>query len=170
MCANKIRENELYKDKNIEKDIYNNNENIVYKNKVNIELDSISTNEAFARMATVAFLAPLDPTIDELSDIKTAVSEAVTNCIIHGYENKKSKIYMCMTIDNNKFKIEIVDNGIGIKDIDKAMEPMYTTKIDEDRSGMGFCFMEAFMDDLKVESEVGKGTKIIMTKYINVNA
>ena len=138
----------------------------MYKNNVNIELDSNSSNEGFARMVTVAFLAPLDPTIDELSDIKTAVSEAVTNCIIHGYDNKDGKIYMRMSIKDNVFRIEIEDKGRGIEDINKAMEPMYTTKEDEDRSGMGFCFMEAFMDELKVESKVGQGTKIIMTKYI----
>ena len=139
----------------------------MYKNNISIELDSNSSNEGFARMVTVAFLAPLDPTIDELSDIKTAVSEAITNCIIHGYDGKDGKIYMKMSFRDNEFKVEIEDKGIGIEDIDKAMEPMYTTKEEEDRSGMGFCFMEAFMDDLKVESELGKGTKIIMTKYIN---
>ena len=138
----------------------------MYKNNVNIELDSNSSNEGFARMVTVAFLAPLDPTIDELSDIKTAVSEAVTNCIIHGYDNKDGKIYMRMSIKDNVFRVEIEDKGRGIEDINKAMEPMYTRKEDEDRSGMGFCCMEAFMDELKVESKVGQGTKIIMTKYI----
>ena len=138
----------------------------MYKNNVNIELDSNSSNEGFARMVTVAFLAPLDPTIDELSDIKTAVSEAVTNCIIHGYDNKDGKIYMKMSLQDNLFRVEIEDKGIGIEDINKAMEPMYTTKEDEDRSGMGFCFMEAFMDNLEVESKVGQGTKIIMSKYI----
>lgn len=138
----------------------------MYKNNVNIELDSNSSNEGFARMVTVAFLAPLDPTIDELSDIKTAVSEAVTNCIIHGYDNKDGKIYMRMSIKDNVFRVEIEDKGRGIEDINKAMEPMYTTKEDEDRSGMGFCFMEAFMDNLAVESKVGQGTKITMTKYI----
>ena len=138
----------------------------MYKNNVNIELDSNSSNEGFARMVTVAFLAPLDPTIDEISDIKTAVSEAVTNCIIHGYDNKDGKIYMKMSLQDNLFRVEIEDKGIGIEDINKAMEPMYTTKEDEDRSGMGFCFMEAFMDNLEVESKVGQGTKIIMSKYI----
>ena len=139
----------------------------MYCNKVNIEFDSISNNEAFARMVTVAFLAPLDPTIDELTDIKTAVSEAVTNSIIHGYDEKNGKIYMNMFLEDNKFRVEIIDNGIGIEDIDKAMEPMYTTKEKEDRSGMGFCFMEAFMDELEFISSKNKGTKIIMTKYIN---
>ncbi len=138
----------------------------MYKNNVNIELDSNSSNEGFARMVTVAFLAPLDPTIDEISDIKTAVSEAVTNCIIHGYDNKAGKICMKMSLQDNLFRVEIEDKGIGIEDINKAMEPMYTTKEDEDRSGMGFCFMEAFMDNLEVESKVGQGTKIIMSKYI----
>ena len=138
----------------------------MYKNNVNIELDSNSSNEGFARMVTVAFLAPLDPTIDEISDIKTAVSEAVTNCIIHGYDNKDGKIYMKMSLQDNLFRVEIEDKGIGIEDINKAMEPMYTTKEDEDRSGMGFCFMEAFMDNLEVESKVGQGAKIIMSKYI----
>lgn len=138
----------------------------MYKNNVNIELDSNSSNEGFARMVTVAFLAPLDPTIDEISDIKTAVSEAVTNCIIHGYDNKAGKIYMKMSLQDNLYRVEIEDKGIGIEDINKAMEPMYTTKEDEDRSGMGFCFMEAFMDNLEVESKVGQGTKIIMSKYI----
>ena len=138
----------------------------MYKNNVNIELDSNSSNEGFARMVTVAFLAPLDPTIDEISDIKTAVSEAVTNCIIHGYDNKAGKIYMKMSLQDNLFRVEIEDKGIGIEDINKAMEPMYTTKEDEDRSGMGFCFMEAFMDNLEVESKVGQGTKILMSKYI----
>ena len=138
----------------------------MYKNNVNIELDSNSSNEGFARMVTVAFLAPLDATIDEISHIKTAVSEAVTNCIIHGYDNKDGKIYMKMSLQDNLFRVEIEDKGIGIEDINKAMEPMYTTKEDEDRSGMGFCFMEAFMDNLEVESKVGQGTKIIMSKYI----
>lgn len=139
----------------------------MYKNEVNIELDSISSNEAFARMVTVAFLAPLDPTLDELSDIKTAVSEAITNSIIHGYEKSKGKIYMNMKLEDNKFSVEIIDKGVGINDVKKAMEPMYTTKEEEDRSGMGFCFMEVFMDELKVESKPLEGTKIVMTKYIN---
>ena len=139
----------------------------MYKNEVNIELESISNNEAFARMVTVAFLAPLDPTLDELSDIKTAVSEAVTNSIIHGYENSSGKIYMNMQLEDNKFTVEIEDKGIGIKDVKKAMEPMYTTKEEDDRSGMGFCFMEAFMDELQVLSKPSIGTKIIMSKYIN---
>ena len=141
----------------------------MYKNNVKIELDSNSYNEGFARMATVAFLTPLDPTLEELADIKTAVSEAVTNCIIHGYDGKEGIIYINMSLESNKFIIEIKDKGVGIEDIEKAMEPMYTTKNKEERSGMGFCFMEAFMDELKVDSTVGKGTSIIMKKYIGIN-
>jgi stage II sporulation protein AB (anti-sigma F factor) len=138
----------------------------MYKNKVNLEIDSNSYNEGFARMATVAFLAPLDPTIDELADIKTAVSEAVTNCVIHGYDGREGIIYMNMEVDDSKFIVKIRDTGVGIQDIDKAMEPMYTTKGDKERSGMGFCFMEAFMDELSVESTVGEGTTITMKKVI----
>lgn len=138
----------------------------MYKNKVNLEIDSNSYNEGFARMATVAFLAPLDPTIDELADIKTAVSEAVTNCVIHGYDGREGIIYMNMEVDDRKFIVKIRDTGVGIQDIDKAMEPMYTTKGDKERSGMGFCFMEAFMDELSVESTVGEGTTITMKKVI----
>ncbi|MBE5934184.1 MAG: anti-sigma F factor [Lachnospiraceae bacterium] len=139
----------------------------MYRNKIKMEIDSNSYNEGFARMATVAFLAPLDPTLDEIADIKTAISEAITNCVIHGYEGGEGIIYMNMYIEDNKFSVEIIDNGVGIEDIDKAMEPMYTTKRDAERSGMGFCFMEAFMDELKVDSSVGKGTTIFMNKYIN---
>ena len=140
----------------------------MYTNFVKLEMDSNSYNEGFARMATVAFLAPLDPTIDELADIKTAVSEAVTNAVIHGYARTSGIIYMNMYIEGNEFRVEIEDKGVGIEDIQKAMEPMYTTKKDEERSGMGFCFMEAFMDELKVESKPGEGTTIVMKKCINL--
>ena len=138
----------------------------MYKNKVNLEIDSNSYNEGFARMATVAFLAPLDPTLDELADIKTAVSEAVTNCVIHGYDGQEGIIYMNMEVEDHKFIVKIKDKGVGISDVNKAMEPMYTTKGDKERSGMGFCFMEAFMDELNVESKVGEGTTITMMKTI----
>lgn len=138
----------------------------MYKNNVNIELDSNSSNEGFARMVTVAFLAPLDPTIDEISDIKTAVSEAVTNSIIHGYENETGIIKIECCLHKNSITIEITDNGKGIENIDKAKEPLYTTKPELERSGMGFTIMESFMDELKIESVVGVGTKITMKKVI----
>lgn len=136
-------------------------------NKMELKFLSKSQNESFARTVISAFATQLDPTIEEIADIKTAVSEAVTNCIIHGYENKIDYIYMKAQIEDNKLTVEVIDNGIGIKDIKKAMEPLYTTKPDEDRSGMGFTVMQTFMDELYVESELGKGTKVKMIKYIN---
>jgi stage II sporulation protein AB (anti-sigma F factor) len=135
-------------------------------NEMKLEFLSKSSNEAFARITVAAFAAQLDPTIEELADIKTAVSEAVTNCVIHGYDGQEGIIYMNMEIDDRKFIVKIRDTGVGIQDIDKAMEPMYTTKGDKERSGMGFCFMEAFMDELSVESTVGEGTTITMKKVI----
>ena len=123
------------------------------ENKVKLELMSKSSNEAFARIAIAAFVAQLDPSLEEIADIKTAVSEAVTNCIIHGYEEKEGLI-------------EIKDNGIGIENIDMAKEPLYTSKPELERSGMGFTIMESFMDEMKIESIVGMGTKVTMKKVI----
>lgn len=135
-------------------------------NEVTIEFDSRSQNERFARIVMAAFAAQLDPTMEEISDIKTAVSEAVTNAIIHGYEQKKGKIVMRGAIIGRDIMIEIEDKGKGIGDIDKAMEPLYTTRPELERSGMGFAFMEAFMDELEVISKVGEGTLIKMKKRI----
>ena len=134
-----------------------------------LEFDSKSENEGFARITVAAFVARLDPTLEEISDIKMAVSEAVTNAIIHGYENKEGKIKICCKIKENIITIEIRDNGVGISDIQKAKEPLYTTRPEWERSGMGFTFMETFMDHLNVISEVGKGTTIIMDKQIQKN-
>lgn len=137
-------------------------------NKMTLEFLSKSQNEGFARVAVAAFVAQLDPTIDEISDVKTAVSEAVTNCIIHGYENKEDgKIRIETIIDKDEVTITIVDDGKGIEDIKKAMEPLYTSRPDLERSGMGFTVMESFMDDLKVESQKGHGTKVIIKKKFN---
>lgn len=135
-------------------------------NEVTIEFDSRSQNERFARIVMAAFAAQLDPTMEEISDIKTAVSEAVTNAIIHGYDQKKGKIVMRGAIIGRDIMIEIEDKGKGIGDIDKAMEPLYTTRPELERSGMGFAFMEAFMDELEVISKVGEGTLIKMKKRI----
>lgn len=135
-------------------------------NEVTIEFDSRSQNERFARIVMAAFAAQLDPTMEEISDIKTAVSEAVTNAIIHGYDQKKGKIVMRGAIIGKDIMIEIEDKGKGIGDIDKAMEPLYTTRPELERSGMGFAFMEAFMDELEVISKVGEGTLIKMKKRI----
>ena len=136
------------------------------ENKIKLELMSKSANESFARIAVAAFVSQLDPTIEELADIKTAVSEAVTNCIIHAYEEKEGIIYITCIINNNDVIIEIKDNGIGIENIEIAKEPLYTSKPELERSGMGFTIMESFMDDVKIESIVGMGTKITMKKTI----
>lgn len=144
--------------------------NNTYDNEMKIEFLSKSNNEAFARITVAAFAAQLDPTIEEISDIKTAVSEAVTNSIIHGYENKEGIIKIVAYLFENAIRIEISDQGKGIEDIDIAREPLYTTKPDLERSGMGFTIMDSFMDELKIESVVGMGTKVTMEKRIKVKS
>lgn len=135
------------------------------QNKMKIEFDSKSQNEAFARVAVAAFISQIDPTIDELSDVKTAVSEAVTNSIIHGYEEKEDGIVeITTTLTKDTVDIIIVDHGKGIKDIEKAREPLYTSRPDLERSGMGFTVMETFMDSIRVESKEGEGTKVFLSK------
>jgi stage II sporulation protein AB (anti-sigma F factor) len=137
-------------------------------NSMKIEFLSKSENEAFARVAVAAFVSQLDPTLEELADVKTAVSEAVTNSIIHGYENNPNEtIKIEVYIKGNEVKITIEDHGVGIENIEKAKEPLYTSRPDLERSGMGFTVMESFMDFLEVESELGKGTKIILEKKFN---
>ena len=140
----------------------------MYDNKVSIEFLSKSQNEAFARVAVAAFVSQLDPTIEEITDVKTAVSEAVTNSIIHGYENREDgKVRIDASIIENEIEIIISDFGRGIKDkkdIEKAKEPLYTSRPDLERSGMGFTVMESFMDSLEVYSEEGKGTKVVIKK------
>lgn len=135
-------------------------------NEMKLEFSSESQNESFARTVVSAFVTRLDPTLEELADIKTAVSEAVTNAIIHGYENCDGMVKIYGKIEDNTLYLEVSDEGEGIPDIEKAMEPLYTSKPELDRSGMGFAFMEAFMDELQVESELGQGTKIRMKKNI----
>lgn len=137
-----------------------------YTNEMKIEFISKSSNEAFARIAVAAFASQLDPTIEELADIKTAVSEAVTNCIIHGYDKKQGIVKIVSKLKENEIIIEISDKGKGIENIDEAKEPLYTTKPNLERSGMGFTIMESFMDKIKVESVVGIGTKVTMSKII----
>ena len=140
-----------------------------YDNEMNLEFISKSNNEAFARIAVAAFASQLDPNIEEIADIKTAVSEAVTNCIIHGYEDSQGMIKIHSIIDDNKLIIEISDNGKGIEDINIAKEPLYTSKPNLERSGMGFTIMESFMDELNIESVLNLGTKITMKKTIKKN-
>ncbi len=131
-----------------------------------LEFSSTSQNESFARVVCAAFISRTNPTIEEVSDVKTAVSEAVTNAIIHGYENQDGIIRMKVVVEGRQVYIEIQDEGKGIADVERAMEPLFTTRPDMDRSGMGFSFMEAFMDGLKVESVPGKGTLVKMRKEI----
>ena len=136
------------------------------KNEMTLAFDSISENEAFARVAVSAFITQLNPTLEEVADIRTAVSEAVTNSIIHGYENGDGRIRIETYIVEDTVTVIVTDYGVGIADIEKAMEPMYTSKPELERSGMGFAFMEAFMDELFVESQKGEGTKVTMRKVI----
>ena len=136
------------------------------ENEMKLEFLSKSNNEAFARITVAAFVASLDPTIEEISDIKTAVSEAVTNSIVHGYEDKIGIINLKCKIEDRKVIIEITDNGKGIENIEMAKQPLYTSKPNLERSGMGFTIMESFMDELKIESVLGVGTKITMSKQI----
>ena len=135
-------------------------------NEMKLEIKSKSANEAFARATVAAFASQLDPTLEELADIKTAVSEAVTNCIIHGYENKEGEIHIHCKLHEKTIEIEIIDYGKGIENVDMAKQPLYTSKPELERSGMGFTIMESFMDEMKVESIIGMGTKIFMKKNI----
>lgn len=136
------------------------------KNSANIKFTSLSVNEGFARMCVASFVAPLNPTIEELNDIKTAVSEAVTNAVVHGYSHKNGEIEMRLFYENNTFHIEIMDDGCGISDVEKARQPFYTTCTDGTRSGMGFTVMESFMDEVKIASAPEEGTRVVMVKRI----
>ena len=139
----------------------------IYDNEMKLEFVSKSSNEAFARITVAAFASQLDPTIEELSDIKTAVSEAVTNCIIHGYENTTGIVKVECKLKDNWIEIEVSDTGKGIEDVELARRPLYTSKANLERSGMGFTIMESFMDEISVKSIVGLGTKVVMKKKVN---
>lgn len=134
------------------------------KNEMELVFDSLSENEGFARVAVAAFMTQMNPILEEVSDVKTAVSEAVTNSIIHGYEKEKGKIRIYCCVSGRELYLEVEDYGIGIEDVQRAMEPLYTSKPEQDRSGMGFAFMEAFMDKVEVESIPGEGTIVKMKK------
>ena len=136
------------------------------RNEMEVVFDAVADNEAFARVAVAAFVARQNPTLEEMADIKTAVSEAVTNAIIHGYQNEVHKIILGASIEGEKLTVWVQDFGVGIENVKKAMEPLYTTRRDLERSGMGFVFMEAFMDTVSVESKPGEGTLVTMTKKI----
>ena len=135
-------------------------------NEMTIVFDSRPVNEGMARIAAASFCTQLNPTLEEVADLKTAVSEAVTNCIIHGYEGEIHKIRMDLKLKGREIFVDITDQGVGISDVKKAMEPLYTTKPEKERSGMGFTFMEAFMDEVTVDSEVGVGASVHMKKTI----
>lgn len=140
------------------------------KNEMSLSFPSKSCNEAFARSAVAAFVMNLDPTISELSDIKTAVSEAVTNCIVHGYRRSSGTIYIKGRItEDNKITLKIRDKGCGIEDVKKAMEPLYTSAPEEERAGLGFAVMQSFCDKVSVKSAVGKGTTVTLEKMISSN-
>ena len=138
----------------------------VYENEMKLEFLSKSNNEAFARITVAAFASQLDPTIEEIADIKTAVSEAVTNAIIHGYEDREGTVKIECKMYGSSIQIEISDTGKGIENIEMAREPLYTSKPNLERSGMGFTIMESFMDEVKIESILGLGTKVTMKKMI----
>lgn len=138
----------------------------LYENEMKLEFISKSSNEAFARIAVAAFASQLDPTIEEMADIKTAVSEAVTNCIVHGYENSMGIVKIECKIYTNSIEIEISDTGKGIENVELARKPLYTSKPNLERSGMGFTIMESFMDEVYVDSVLGLGTKVTMKKII----
>ena len=142
------------------------------ENTTKLQFDSLSVNESYARGAAAAFLARYDPTVPQLADIKTAVSEAVTNCIVHAYKNepdeKKKRIYIEASYDEiGIFTVTIKDKGCGIPDVKKAMEPLYTTDAESERSGMGFSIMETFTDRLRVRSNTGRGTSVTMIKRLS---
>lgn len=136
----------------------------MFQNEMKLEIPSKSQNESFARVVVAAFASQLDPTIEELSDVKTAVSEAVTNAIIHGYENKSGVVVIKCRIDGRRLTVEVIDSGLGIENVELARQPLYTSKPELERSGMGFTVMETFMDLLEVESIPGEGTRVKMIK------
>ncbi|MEQ2528210.1 anti-sigma F factor [Robertmurraya yapensis] len=137
------------------------------KNEMHLQFNALSQNESFARVTVAAFIAQLDPTMDELTEIKTVVSEAVTNAIIHGYDNNPEGIvYISVKIEDDVIDMTIKDNGQGITDIEEARQPLFTTKPELERSGMGFTIMENFMDEIEVNSIIGEGTEVRLRKHV----
>ena len=140
---------------------------MAYDNQIVIKMDAKSQNESFARMSVAAFVTELNPTVADITDIKTAVSEAVTNAIIHGYNDASGIVTLLLRLTGNEVYIEITDDGIGIENIPEAMSPMFTSKPELERSGLGFTVMETFMDSLEVVSQIGKGTTVILRKNLS---
>lgn len=140
------------------------------KNEMKLQFSALSQNESFARVTVASFIAQLDPTMDELTEIKTVVSEAVTNSIIHGYESDPSGIvYISVSIEDGFIDLSIKDEGLGIPDVEEARQPLFTTKPELERSGMGFTIMENFMDSIEVQSHPGKGTEIRLRKHLSTS-
>ena len=150
----------------VDKTVMNKTGRAAAENHMELRFAANSVNESLARMAATAFMSELNPTLEQLEDVKTAVSEAVTNAIVHGCEENGETIEMECTYKGERLTIRVTDHGTGIADIEKAMQPFFTTRPDMERSGMGFVFMDAFMDELTVESEPGKGTSVFMVKYV----
>lgn len=139
-------------------------------NQMRLSFPSKSRNEAFARSAVSAFITALDPTLSELNDLKTAVSEAVTNCIVHGYRRQSGTVYIFASVkDDNTVTVKIRDKGVGIEDIKQAMQPLFTTSPEEERAGLGFAVMQSFCDKVRVASAVGKGTTVTLEKQIGAD-
>ena len=139
-------------------------------NWMRLEFEAVSENESLARVAVASFITVLNPTMEEMADVKTAVSEAVTNAIIHGYEETRGSVYIRCRLVGDLLEVEVEDKGRGIENIEQAMEPLFTTRPDHDRAGMGFSFMEAFMDEVEVISEPGSGTTVCMKKKLGVES
>ena len=141
-------------------------------NTMTLEFESRPCNESFARVSAAAFLAQLNPTVEEVADVKTAISEAVTNAMIHGYRQEKGKIQMKCVLDLEEkvFQVTVKDTGVGIENVEKAMEPMFTTGDAEERAGLGFAVMQSFMDKVKVSSTLGRGTRVTLTKRLDARA
>jgi len=140
------------------------------KNTMQLQFSALSQNESFARVTVASFVAQLDPTMDELTEIKTVVSEAVTNAIIHGYESDPNgMVYISVSLEEGYVELSIKDEGIGIPDVEEARQPLFTTKPELERSGMGFTIMENFMDDITVKSQPGKGTEIRLRKHLSTS-
>lgn len=139
---------------------------MVQENHMQVSFDAKSVNEGLARMIVTAFMADMNPTLDQIADVKTAVSEAVTNAIIHGYEDEGKQVELTCDQNGQQLVVTVEDHGVGIENLKKAMQPFYTSKPELERSGMGFAFMEAFMDKVEVRSKKGEGTRVVMWKYI----
>lgn len=135
-----------------------------FLNEMYLKVPALSVNESFVRGVVAAFCVPINPTLEEINDLKTAVSEAITNCVVHGYKDSDGEIEVRAGLMQNSVEIEVKDFGVGIKNTEEAMQPFFTTKPDEERSGMGFTVMQAFMDKVEIMSETGKGTTVKMTK------